>query len=224
MTRFLGLGLLMVALSAGAWAQSTGSTGSGTSGTATAPEGWHRGGERHGGFGGFGQLNLTEDQKTRLHTLMQNERQQIDAIRQDTTLTDAQKREKIGQIHKDMRTQFSSILTPEQQQQLAQGRRGHRGDPLSALNLTEQQKAAVKPIFESAHNSMRSVMQDTTLTPEQKHEKMKQIQEQTHSQLATILTPEQLQQLQHFGPRGFGRRGPGHGPGAGPQGGTNPQS
>jgi len=215
-TRILGLSLLTATLAIGAWAQSA------TPDTATAPQGRGRAGfeGRHGGP--FGHLNLTEDQKSQFKTLMQNQRQQIDAIRQDTTLTDAQKHDKIAQIHQGMRAQFDAILTPEQKQQMAEGRHGgRRGDPLSALNLTDQQKAAAKPIFESAHNSMRSIQQDTTLTREQKFEKMKQLHQQTQSQLSAILTPDQLQQLKQLGPRGLGRRGPRNGQGTAP---TTPQS
>ena len=59
------------------------------------------------------------------------------------------------------------------------------------LNLTDGQKAKVKPILEEQMTQMKAVREDTTLSQDQKREKMKQIHETTHSQINEILTPEQ---------------------------------
>jgi periplasmic protein CpxP/Spy len=59
------------------------------------------------------------------------------------------------------------------------------------LNLTDEQKAQVKPILDEQSKQMRTTQEDTSLTQEQKHEKMKQIHQTTHSQINDILTPEQ---------------------------------
>jgi len=59
------------------------------------------------------------------------------------------------------------------------------------LNLTEDQKAKLKPILEDEGKQMHGVREDTSLTQEQKHEKMKQLHETTDSQINGILTPEQ---------------------------------
>jgi protein CpxP len=59
------------------------------------------------------------------------------------------------------------------------------------LNLTDEQKAKVKPISEEQTKQMLATQEDSSLTQEQKHDKMKQIHETTHSQINDILTPEQ---------------------------------
>jgi Spy/CpxP family protein refolding chaperone len=59
------------------------------------------------------------------------------------------------------------------------------------LNLTAEQQAKVKPILEDQNKQMKTMREDTTLTQEQKREKMKQLHESTHSQINDILTPEQ---------------------------------
>jgi periplasmic protein CpxP/Spy len=59
------------------------------------------------------------------------------------------------------------------------------------LNLTDEQKAKVKPILEEQTKQMRATKEDTSLSQEQKRDKMKQIHETTHSQINEILTPEQ---------------------------------
>jgi periplasmic protein CpxP/Spy len=59
------------------------------------------------------------------------------------------------------------------------------------LNLTDDQKAKLKPILEDGAQQFKSVKDDTSLTPEQKKAKMKAAHESMHSQINAILTPEQ---------------------------------
>jgi len=59
------------------------------------------------------------------------------------------------------------------------------------LNLTDDQKAKVKPILEEQTKQMHATQEDFSLTQEQKHDKMKQIHETTNLQISDILTPEQ---------------------------------
>lgn len=59
------------------------------------------------------------------------------------------------------------------------------------LKLTDDQKAKLKPIFESEWQEMKPVRNDTALSREQKHEKMKGIHEKYQAQVEGVLTPEQ---------------------------------
>jgi len=59
------------------------------------------------------------------------------------------------------------------------------------LNLTDEQKEKVKQMLDEQTKQMHTVQEDTSLTQEQKHDKMKQIHETTHSQINDILTPDQ---------------------------------
>lgn len=81
------------------------------------------------------------------------------------------------------------------------------------LNLTDSQKAQVKPILDEQSKQMRATQEDTSLTQEQKHEKMKQIHQTTHSQINGILTPEQQRKFaemkeQHKGQREGSKESP----------------
>ena len=81
------------------------------------------------------------------------------------------------------------------------------------LNLTDEQKEKVKPILDEQSKQMRATQEDTSLTQEQKHEKMKQIHQTTHSQINGILTPEQQKKFaeikeQHKGQREGSRESP----------------
>ncbi|HLH07076.1 MAG TPA: hypothetical protein VKW78_07560 [Terriglobales bacterium] len=66
------------------------------------------------------------------------------------------------------------------------------------LNLTADQQAKLKPIFQQAHAQAKTIRQDTSLTQEQKRAKMKDLHQTTMAQLNEILTPEQQTQLKQL--------------------------
>ena len=63
------------------------------------------------------------------------------------------------------------------------------------LNLTDEQKEKLKPILADESRQMKAVRDDTSLTADQKHDKMKQIKASTRPQIEAILTPEQRQKF-----------------------------
>ena len=78
------------------------------------------------------------------------------------------------------------------------------------LNLSADQTAKLTPIFADRAQKFQALMQDQSLTPQQRHEQMKAIHQNTQQQLASVLTPDQLQQLKtmHRGHRRVGANGP----------------
>jgi len=98
------------------------------------------------------------------------------------------------------------------QQQPAQQSRHHNFDPHKAaqrlgkrLNLTDDQTAKLEPILATQQQKMAALRSDTSLTRDQRRQQFQAIQQDTKSQFATVLTPDQLQQLQTM--RRHGRRG-----------------
>lgn len=155
------------------------------------------------------RLNLTADQQAKLKSLRESQRQQMQAIKQDTTLTQEQKREKFQQLRAANHEQMLGILTPEQQAQMKQMRAGkmrrmaygrgfQAGRMAGALNLTDAQKQQMKPIFQATRQQVQAVRQDTTLTPQQKREKVKEIRQNQMAQVKSILTPEQQQKMEQL--------------------------
>jgi Spy/CpxP family protein refolding chaperone len=59
------------------------------------------------------------------------------------------------------------------------------------LNLTEDQKAKLKPILQDQAQQLKALHNDPALSPEQKSAKKKIIHELTHDQINNVLTPEQ---------------------------------
>jgi periplasmic protein CpxP/Spy len=63
------------------------------------------------------------------------------------------------------------------------------------LNLTDEQKAKLRPIIADENQQMESVRNDNSMSQTQKIDKANQIRAQASPKIKAILTPEQLQKL-----------------------------
>jgi len=102
------------------------------------------------------------------------------------------------------------------QQPAANSGRHHQFDPHKAaqhmgkkLGLSEDQTAKLEPILSENQQKVQALRADTNLTQDQRREQMKALHQNMQTQLASVLTPDQMQQLRSMrhGFRG-GRRGP----------------
>jgi periplasmic protein CpxP/Spy len=96
----------------------------------------------------------------------------------------------------------------------APGGAGMRRPPLSVeaiakqLDLTDDQKAKIKPIFEDMQKKLAELRKDTSLSQEDRRAKLKEARDGITAKLKEILTPEQLAKWEKMGP---GNRRPGAG-------------
>ena len=60
------------------------------------------------------ELNLTQDQKDKMAKARENARTQMESIRNDKTLTEDQKKEKMMSLRKQQQEEMKKILTQEQ--------------------------------------------------------------------------------------------------------------
>jgi len=86
---------------------------------------------RHGRNGKMmNELNLSQDQKTQIKSLHQENKQQRDAIKNDASLTPDQKKQKMKELHQSQSEKMNSILTPDQQakrkQMMAERKQNHQ--------------------------------------------------------------------------------------------------
>jgi Spy/CpxP family protein refolding chaperone len=63
------------------------------------------------------QLNLTDDQKAKLKPILQDEAQQLQAVHNDASLSQDQKKAKAKEIHAAFKPQVNNVLTTDQQKQ-----------------------------------------------------------------------------------------------------------
>jgi len=128
--------VLTTLLSVAAFSQNAATqAGSPTAGTPTAGE------HQRGDFMQMlsQKLNLTADQQAKLKPILEQQHQQMRALKTDTSLTPEQKQAKMKELHESTHNQINSILTPEQQQQFAQLRAEHKEHMKGAAASTPQQ-------------------------------------------------------------------------------------
>jgi len=70
-----------------------------------------------------------------------------------------------------------------------------QGSEDNPLNLTDDQKAKLRPIIMEENQQMEALRSDTTMTQEQKIAKANQIRADASPKIKAILTPEQIQKL-----------------------------
>ena len=68
-------------------------------------------------------LNLTDDQKAQMKQIREGTRSQVDAVKNDSSLSAEQKEAKIHEIHHASHQQMKKVLTPEQLKQMHENKR-----------------------------------------------------------------------------------------------------
>jgi Spy/CpxP family protein refolding chaperone len=75
------------------------------------------------------ELNLTDDQKPKFQEIMKSTRDKMKDLREDTTLTQEEKKAKAKTIQEDTTTQMKALLTPDQFTKWQELTKRHRPGP-----------------------------------------------------------------------------------------------
>lgn len=164
------------------------------------------------------QLNLTADQKAKMKAIREAQKSEMEALKKSGNVTPEQRKA----IHEKYRTQFQSVLTPAQQEQMkkqreewkSKGRSGNgagmqgqgfgkRGGDFGKqaaffkkeLNLTSDQESKLKGIFQEFQTKSKDIRSNSNLSQEQKKEQFRSLAQQYMTQGKAVLTPEQLQKF-----------------------------
>ncbi|HZQ24716.1 MAG TPA: hypothetical protein VFA89_18150 [Terriglobales bacterium] len=79
------------------------------------------------------------------------------------------------------------------------------------LDLTPQQRDQIRPIVKQEAERIEAVKNDTSLSPEQKQEKIREIHQTYRPQIANVLTPEQKRKFKEMKQEGREHRRGMHG-------------
>ena len=177
---------------------------------------------------GMNNLNLTADQKAKLQAIREAQKSEMETLKKNGTVTAEQRKA----LHEKYRSQFQSVLTPAQQEQMQKQREewkdkaqdgksfgkdgkafGYRGDMggqaaflKKELNLTANQEAKLKGIFEEFRTKAQSLRSNSSLSQEQRKEQMKSLMQQYMSQGKSVLTPEQAKKFDEMKSKRQNRR------------------
>ena len=93
----------------------------------------------------------------------------------------------------------------ESHEHMGQGQMAHEHQMMSAdehlqmlsqkLNLSDEQKAKIKPLIEEHLQQRAAIMKDQSLSPEQRHSKLKASADAAHSKLEALLNDDQKKQF-----------------------------
>lgn len=147
------------------------------------------------------ELNLTDEQKGKLQAVIRGQMAKLRGLRQDTSLSAEDKREKIRAIREEVTAEVKEVLTPEQfekwkakQGQSTTGGGGPAArlqEAIKGLNLSEQQKEQLKPIYQEQMDKLRELQQDSSLSMPQKLEKLKDMHKEIAPKLKKVMNAEQ---------------------------------
>ena len=180
----------------------------------------HMGRFNHGGPGGFGgrghdmmmgrmmeqKLNFTDQQKQQVKDINQKYHQQLADLNKNLDITVREQREKMASLRKDHMTQLQGVLTADQKAQiqkmkderaeLAKVNAKAREDKMKIkLGLTDEQAQKLKDLRTTTFTKMKELRSNQSLTPDQKKAQITAIMKDQKEQMKTVLTPEQLKQL-----------------------------
>src|SRR5690349_3306471 len=80
------------------------------------------------GDGAFAALNLTEDQKAQIKKIRMDAKAKADAAMNDSSLSDADKKAKVHEIHRTAMMEARKVLTAEQRAQMKENRKERKAE------------------------------------------------------------------------------------------------
>ncbi len=151
----------------------------------------------------FKTLNLTEDQKARLKSLQEENRQQMAEIKKNDNITVKESKSKMEAQRKEHRAKVQSLLTDEQKAQLEKSRQERKAKSQersntrmekmkSELGLSDEQSAKLKRNRDVMVEKMKVLREDRSLNDESKKEQVKELRKKQKEDTKSILTEEQL--------------------------------
>ena len=147
------------------------------------------------------ELNLTDEQKQKLQTILSEQMGKLRDVRQDNSLSREEKMEKFKAAREEITAEVKKVLTPEQfekwkaKQGPTAGAAGGPGarlqEAIKNLNLTDAQKEQLKPIYQEQMDKLRELYQDNNLSMAEKLDKLKAIRQEVAPKLKKVLDAEQ---------------------------------
>ncbi len=157
------------------------------------------------------ELDLTPEQKEKLQTILRDQMEKLRDLRQDTSLSQQEKREKFQAAREGITAEVKKVLTPEQfekwkaKQTQPAGAGAGAGAAAGAerpiaklegaikeLNLTDEQKEQLKPLYQEQMEKLRDLHADSSLSMAEKLNKLKAMQKENAPKLKKVMDAEQF--------------------------------
>ncbi|MBI5772758.1 MAG: hypothetical protein HZA89_03320 [Verrucomicrobia bacterium] len=152
--------------------------------------------------GGLEELNLNEDQKSKLQEFMRENGEKLRALREDQSTPREDKAKKFQEFQEAMSAKMKEVLTAEQFTKWEKSRASGPGagglaggreqiqKALEELNLTPEQKEKVEAAMKEQGQAMQGLRD---ASPEERREKFQKLQETMTAKMKEILNKEQFE-------------------------------
>ena len=162
-------------------------------------------------------LNLTDDQKSKMKAAKDNYRKQMSELNKNESITVKEMRERKSSLAKEYKSAVDGIFTPEQKIKLQEQRNksiekrkemhANRSEKMKKdLALTDEQSAKLKSLNESYRSKFENLRKDESLDRTAKQEKFKALHQQQKEELKSVLTAEQIQKMSEMKKDRTGKR------------------
>jgi len=161
----------------------------------------------------FQQLNLSEDQQTKMKAINDDFRKQAQELRKNDNITVKEQKDRFRALRDDHKTKMQSLLTSDQKTQLEkmkQNRKAMHDIDAKAgmekmkirLGLSDAQVAQLEKNRTAFSGKMKALREDKSLSEDQRKQQVKELMKQRKDSMKSILTEEQLKKIQDRKPHG----------------------
>lgn len=153
------------------------------------------------------KLDLTPDQSTKIKSINETFKQQMQELQKNESITVKEQRERREALIKQHKESLQAILTPEQKDKMKKAKKEEMAKMdkhlqfehlKKQLDLTEQQQQQLKTINEEFKTKAQTLHKDDALTKAQKKEQFDALQKQHMEQIQSVLTAEQKAKMEQF--------------------------
>jgi predicted transglutaminase-like cysteine proteinase len=162
----------------------------------------HHFGDRHH----HSMIHYTPEQIAQLKTIKEDYAQKKQSLFDNNKLSLGDYKRQLLALEKDKKGKTKALLTPQQQQQIADAKKRHSDDEqvrqaamLERMKLTaglaDDQVQKIKDLQTNLHTKIKAIHDDDNLLPEQKKEQVKTLIQNQKNAYSSILTPDQQDKL-----------------------------
>ncbi|HNQ36236.1 MAG TPA: hypothetical protein PKN80_09270 [bacterium] len=152
-----------------------------------------------GQWGALAQLGLSEEQKASIKSILDTQRERMNSVRQDSTLSREETKKKLAEIEKTGQEQVAALLTTEQKAKLAAWKEKQRADQerkmaerlADRLQLDTEQRVKILPLLKERQAKVQAVQNDQTISNEARKEKLREIHQTYQGKIVQYLSEEQ---------------------------------
>jgi protein CpxP len=152
------------------------------------------------------ELNLTPEQTAKLQSIVRERAEKLRELRQDNSPSPEEKRQKLAGAHAEIVSEVKKVLTPEQFEKW-KARQGQTAggairplarlqEAINDLNLTDEQKEQLKPLYQAQMEKLRDLYQDAGLSMAEKLDKLKALRQEAAPKLMKVLNADQYAKLE----------------------------